>query len=1312
MQKLQDAASRFDSVPCGLLPLIAAVVALGSSNAALAQNNAPTFTSSPVTSVDEGSAYNYAITTNDLDGDTLTLAAPTLPGWLTFTPGANGTGTLSGTPGQAQVGNHNVVLTVSDGIAPAVQQSFTIAVNNVDAQPTFTSSPVTSVNEGAAYNYSITTNDADGDTLTLTAPTLPGWLTFTPGANGSGTLAGTPGPAQVGNHSVGLAVSDGTGPAVQQSFTITVNDVDSQPTFTSSPVTSVDEGAAYSYAITTADVDGDTLTLTAPTLPAWLTFTAGANGTGTLSGTPTQAQVGNHSVGLAVSDGTGPAVQQSFTLTVNGVDSQPTFTSSPITSVDEGAAYSYAITTADVDGDTLTLTAPTLPAWLTFTPGANGTGTLVGTPAQAQIGTHNVVLAVSDGTGAAVQQSFTITVNDVNGAPDAVNDAFTVNEDSSANSLDVLANDTDPDASDTKTITAVGATSNGGSVSIVGATANNTLSYAPALNFVGIETFTYTMRDPSGATDTATVTVTVTNVNDPPTFTSTPVTTVNEDTSYSYAITTADVDGTAPTVAAPTKPAWLTFTPGANGTATLSGTPDQTQIGSHNVVLTASDGIAPPVQQSFTITVVAFDDAPAIAPIPDQTSTEGVLYTLDLTTFVTDEDTAKSGLVFAATSPLPAGLALAPAGVLSGTPLPAGIGEYPAITFTVRDATTTVPGTFKLNVLRAGRADLALEIAVSPNPVALNAPATWTFTIRNNAPTVDVGNVSLEAVFGGDVPLQLDPPATPGCSVTAAGAESRLTCTLGAVAGGGSTTVTATSRGSLAGDVFARAKVSIPNTVPIDETPSNDSATASVSVAQRISTAPAQRIVGMTGVAAAAGDVNGDAFADLAIATGSNDGTLLLLNIVDPANPDKRALSETPLTLSPAPTTGIALADLDADKYLDIVVTAGASVEKQVFLNAGTGTFSPIAIGNASENGRAVAVADMNGDLLPDVVFANTGPSTVYTQGASLTFSRTAMLGGPTSDSRGVVLANLFGDALPEVVLANADGNTTIYRNTNGTLTPELSLETGPTTSVAAADLNADGRVDLIFGRDTATAPALPSDLVWLNTSATTASFSQSAQLGASPTAAVGTADLDLDGDADIVVVNRTGAHQVYANAGGGTFTLHPQQLAEPGAAAATLALFGADRRVDLALVGRSATAIYYNDGAGNLGVGETTPPTIQLVGEATVTVTAGETYADAGATAMDAADGDVTSRIKVENPVNTAVIGTYTVTYRATDLSGNAATPVTRSVRVQAGGGTGGGGGGAAGLELALLLACAIIVAKSHPTTRSTRKSSIRRAA
>ena len=73
------------------------------------------------------------------------------------------------------------------------------------------------------YTYTVTAGDVDaGDTLTLTAPTLPGWMTLIDHGDGTGTLAGTPGSAHVGEHPVILWVTDSGGLTATQSFTITV----------------------------------------------------------------------------------------------------------------------------------------------------------------------------------------------------------------------------------------------------------------------------------------------------------------------------------------------------------------------------------------------------------------------------------------------------------------------------------------------------------------------------------------------------------------------------------------------------------------------------------------------------------------------------------------------------------------------------------------------------------------------------------------------------------------------------------------------------------------------------------------------------------------------------------------------------------------------------------------------------------------------------------------------------------------------------------------------------------------------------------
>lgn len=77
-------------------------------------------------------------------------------------------------------------------------------------------------------------------------------------------------------------------------------------------------------------------------------------------------------------------------------------------------------------------------------------------------------------------------------------------------------------------------------------------------------------------------------------------------------------------------------------------------------------------------------------------------------------------------------------------------------------------------------------------------------------------------------------------------------------------------------------------------------------------------------------------------------------------------------------------------------------------------------------------------------------------------------------------------------------------------------------------------------------------------------------------------------------------------------------------------------------------------------------PPVISLNGSASVTVEVGGSYSDAGASASDNVDGDISSKIVVSNLVKTSVIGTYKVTYNVKDAEGNAAVPVSRTVVVK----------------------------------------------
>lgn len=153
---------------------------------------------------------------------------------------------------------------------------------------------------------------------------------------------------------------------------------------------------------------------------------------------------------------------------------------------------------------------------LSFVPAADRTGTVhLTVVAQDDGGLNdwggNVGGDPPDDTSDPV--TLTITIDDVNQPPVAVDDTLTVTEDQPAGStVLVLANDSDPDADP---LTIASATNGAkGTVTIAGDALS--VVYKPNANASGSDSFTYTIDDGRGGTDSATVDVTITAVNDPP----------------------------------------------------------------------------------------------------------------------------------------------------------------------------------------------------------------------------------------------------------------------------------------------------------------------------------------------------------------------------------------------------------------------------------------------------------------------------------------------------------------------------------------------------------------------------------------------------------------------------------------------------------------------------------------------------------------------------------------------------------------------------------------------------------------------------
>ncbi|MBW0295974.1 hypothetical protein B4P00_06965 [Shewanella xiamenensis] len=577
---------------------VAAINSAGTSSASSASNavkpnGAPVISSTALTSATQDAAYSYTLVATDSDvGDSVTLSAVTLPSWLSFNAA---TGVLSGTPTNANVGSHAVVLRATDVDGLTAEQSFSIVVANVNDAPTISSTALTSATQDAAYSYTLVASDSDvGDSVTLSAVTLPSWQSFNAA---TGVLSGTPTNANVGSHAVVLRATDVDGLTAEQSFSIVVANVNDAPTISSTALTSANQDAAYSYTLVATDSDvGDSLTLSAVTLPSWLSFNAA---TGVLSGTPTNANVGSHAVVLRATDVDGLTAEQSFSIVVANVNDAPTITSSAQTSATQDAAYSYTLVATDSDvGDSVTLSAVTLPSWLSFNA---ATGVLSGTPTNANVGSHAVVLRATDVDGLTAEQSFSIVVANVNDAPTISSTALTSATQDAAYSYTLVA--TDSDVGDSLTLSAVTLPS-----WLSFNVATGVLSGTPTNTNVGSHAVVLRATDVDGLTAEQSFSIVVANVNDAPTISSTALTSATQDAAYSYTLVATDSDvGDSVTLSAVTLPSWLSFNA---ATGVLSGTPTNANVGSHAVVLRATDVDGLTAEQSFSIAVANVNDAP------------------------------------------------------------------------------------------------------------------------------------------------------------------------------------------------------------------------------------------------------------------------------------------------------------------------------------------------------------------------------------------------------------------------------------------------------------------------------------------------------------------------------------------------------------------------------------------------------------------------------------------------------------------------------------------------------------------------------
>jgi Big-like domain-containing protein/putative Ig domain-containing protein len=280
--------------------------------------------------------------------------------------------------------------------------------------PTITSTDHTTFAVGTAGTFTFAAAPGTPSTMTLgVAGTVPPGLHFTDIGDGTATLTGTPGVGEGGSYPLTITATNGVPTTPTQAFTLTVTEL---PGFISTNATWFTVGTASSFTVSSvAGYPVATVLTQAGALPAGVSWLDNADGTATISGTPTAGTGGSYPLTLTATNSVGHR-DQAFTLAVY---ESTTITSANIATFTAGAPDTFTVTTAGGYPTPPTIgLIGTLPDGLSFVDNRDGTGTLTGTVTAG--GSYPLAVTAGNAASADTSQAFTLTVD---GPPSFTSDA-------------------------------------------------------------------------------------------------------------------------------------------------------------------------------------------------------------------------------------------------------------------------------------------------------------------------------------------------------------------------------------------------------------------------------------------------------------------------------------------------------------------------------------------------------------------------------------------------------------------------------------------------------------------------------------------------------------------------------------------------------------------------------------------------------------------------------------------------------------------------------------------------------------------------
>ncbi len=591
-------------------------------------NTAPTITAvSDQTIAEDGSTGALAFTIGDAQDAATALVVTATSSNATLVPNAPANLVLAGSgaarsinviPAANQSGSSTITLRVTDTGALFTETTFLVTVTAVDDPPVAVADSPTVTEDSGANTIDVLANDTDIDAGAKLV-TLVGTATNGTTAVGGGgaNVSYTPTGNYCGADSFSYTITGGSSATVS----VTVTCVDDAPVALADSPTVVEDSGANTIDVLAndTDIDGGTKLVTLVGTATNGTTAIGGGGAN-VSYTPTGNYCGADSFSYTITGGSSATVS----VTVTCVDDAPTAVADSPTVVEDSGANTIDVLANDTDIDGGTKLVTLVGTATNGTTAIGGGGANVSyTPTGNYCGADSFSYTITGGSSATVS----VTVTCVDDAPVALADSPTVTEDSGANTIDVLANDTDIDGG-TKLVTLVGTATNG-TTAIGGGGAN--VSYTPTGNYCGADSFSYTITGGSSAT----VSVTVTCVDDAPVALADSPTVVEDSGANTIDVLANDTD-----IDGGTKLVTLVGT-ATNGTTAIGGgganvsyTPTGNYCGADSFSYTITGGSSATV----SVTVTCVDDAPtAVADSPTVVEDSGA-NTIDVLANDTDID--------------------------------------------------------------------------------------------------------------------------------------------------------------------------------------------------------------------------------------------------------------------------------------------------------------------------------------------------------------------------------------------------------------------------------------------------------------------------------------------------------------------------------------------------------------------------------------------------------------------------------------------------------------------------------------------------